>query len=164
MNEDQIRFVSPACFSLVKQVFPSYKEIRRVLYQADKQVKVELHLPVLTVLLMENKSILSNELRLSTLQKFSFQMQISRFLSAKDLSKLLREMAFTKLQRRAGNINCEQILLPSEQEVNDSNMVKIIRGKAEVSIIKEGNLSQMNILNNGILVFYFKDEGEEFTL
>lgn len=95
---------------------------------------------------------------------FCFPMQISRYLDVNDLSNLLREMVCTKLQRHLVDIDCEQILVPIDQEITETNFTKIIMGKAEVAVFRAGNVSSLNLVNNGILVFYFKGLGEQFLL
>jgi len=58
VEEMEIVFLSISAFEVIKEVFPNFLEIRKVLYKIDRELKVEIFNPIIKVLFLDNSDLI----------------------------------------------------------------------------------------------------------
>ena len=90
--QEEVVYLTAKCFKLVKKVCPQFYEIKKVLYQADGMLDIELQNPIIQVLFLDDTKLAQRQARIFDIEEQKRQIVISRFMSIADINNILKDI------------------------------------------------------------------------
>lgn len=161
IQETDLVFISEKCYKLFKRMFPYLKPIKKVLYENNGQIKVELRNPRIKALLIDNNDLILNKIKGSNIQDFVRHVYISRFLNGDDLKTILKEVANSF---KMSSINQIKMFIPESNTFDVYNAKLLLKGELTVEEIVDENLDQFDIYQDRYIIFYYRGLGSTFKI
>ena len=161
LSEESLEFLSKECFELLKSVFPKVKTVKKVLYKASYELKVEMYNPMISVVFLYDKFVTKGIIKPFNFDEYKEKILISRFMNGKDLKNLL-----TLIGKKRGfkNIDYSRLLIPEYNELEWKDKQLLLKGELGVVEVLEQNLSSFKIYKDKLLVFYYREYGTNFEI
>lgn len=156
--EQDMVFLGEKMFRVVKSMFTNLKEIKRPVYRVQHELKVELYLPQVKVLLLNNEELTA--IKLLAIHEHVVTLPVSKFMNGQDLKELFREVA----QNSGKSVRDGQVLLPESDELGLTEARNLTAGRATLVDTKDDNLSRFDIYDGRLIVYYFKQAFSEYRL
>ena len=156
-HESELMFVSRNVFKLIQKMHSSLLDLRRIVYKAADGLKVELHLPIVSVLCIDNQDVKDKRINEKNIKNFIRTVQISKYMNQSDLLLIMKEIAAKSFGAHLPKLNDTQILIPEEDDLDEDSINQILTGKANVTLVAANeNMSKYNIFNSKLIIFYHK--------
>lgn len=164
-EESELLFVSKNVFKLMHKIHPNLLSLKRIVYKAADGLKVEMHLPIVNVLCIDNQDIKDKRINAKNIKNFIRTVQISKYMHHSDLYQIFKEMATKSFGAQLPKINDYQILIPEEDDLDADSVNEILTGKANVTLAGVyDNMSKHNIFSGKLIIFYHKMNGAPWYL
>jgi ubiquitin C-terminal hydrolase len=164
-EESDLVYINQKVFKLIQKTHNSVLNLKRVLYKTADGMKVERHLPIVSVLCIDNLDVKDKKINAKNIKNYIRTVQISKYMNESDFVLILKEMASKVFGAQLPKVNDYQILIPEEDDLDDDSIEKIFNGKANVTAVAANdNMSKYEIFSGKLVIFYHKANGTSWHI
>lgn len=159
---DDLMFLSQESFKALKALAKNLREVKRVVYFENEEIKYELQLLRVRVLMLDNILLDSKKVTPHTIHSHLKEMYISHFMTVFDLKNCLKDSIIPADNSLQFDI---AVFVPPFDELSDQVFQELLQNRLRLSEQPDDtSLAKFNFYQDKLIICYFKLRGSKYSL